>query len=114
MLQFCREVAVEGVPMTEAVVTADAPLQFQESAQNAAGGTMYNQSLRVVIDQEGNEIVGYVIPRRTVVAVLSDNEERYIWGDENVPVLMTVTPAGDKYILDFSRSSSLPLQSFRI
>lgn len=114
-LQFLSPVSLDGIYHTEAYLTADDAIQLQEEIQNSTAGTAYDQSLRITIDSDSNDIVRKCSgQRRPVIVVLTDKCDCYIWGSRLVPVMMDVTPHLNKLVVNFSCFSQRPVAGCKV
>ncbi len=80
-----------------------------EKTSETKAGTLYDQSMRVVVDKEDYPELEGCIPSQQVVVSLSDCSRKYAWGNKDIPVTMTITPSLLKYQLEFKRQDISPL-----
>ena len=88
---------------------SDDPISSSERTRSSVAGITYEQSARVYVDRDDYDELMIYVPKTMAQVALSDCDSTYLWGDEELPVTMTITPHLNKYILELSRNSASSL-----
>lgn len=91
-------------------ILSDDDIEFSEKVKSSDAGNYYEQTLSIYVDRHNYPMMSSILKiRYTIVALTDTDDKEYMWGDNNLPALMSITPSENKFKVDFSRKSTKSL-----
>ena len=103
------KVLIKNDTTLEFTIRASNSVIFDESAKKSTAGILYQQALTLIITREESKRIPALPISYKAIVELSDCDDIYTWGTEDIPVDITVTPRLETVQLAMSCNSLHPL-----